>query len=39
MYGNRILHIHGKAKAQDLDCIGQKFQVKILAAETFSVSA
>lgn len=32
MYGNRILHAHGKAKAEDLECIEQKFQVKIPAA-------
>ncbi len=32
MYNNQILHTHGKAKAEDLDCIEQKFQVKIPAA-------
>lgn len=32
MYGNRILHTHGKAKAEDLERIEQKFKVKIPAA-------
>ncbi|MDE6601960.1 MAG: SMI1/KNR4 family protein [Lachnospiraceae bacterium] len=32
MYDNRILCAHEKAKAEDLECIGQKFQVKIPAA-------
>ena len=31
MYGNRILRAHGKAKAEDLERIEQKFQVKIPA--------
>ena len=31
MYDNRILCELGKAKAEDLDCIEQKFQVKIPA--------
>ena len=32
MYGNRILRAYEKAKAEDLECIEQKFQVKIPAA-------
>ncbi len=28
MYDNRILCAHEKAKAEDLECIEQKFQVK-----------
>lgn len=32
MYDNQILRAHGKAKAEDLERIEQKFQVKIPTA-------
>ena len=39
MYGNRILRAPGKAKAEDLEHIEQKFQVKIPAQSIIMITS